>query len=440
MLRYIIFSKLLETAMSKSLALIACSRGFAYGVLALLLVSPLAAGQSNGSASAAVSLGLRDLSEAEAELRQGQLTVWVPRTFVRGNFSLPGAVRSYDYHWEALQEEFKSDFPNSALRFLPLDRDEFIRMMHSSPEEVHFPDVAFIDNYYMLRPFLKDGALVEMWGPDRFGDRGWWVVFRQAENFAVGEAFLLWLAQSPHWRPWAVSTNSIAAKDVSTVARLAQEAVQDFANTDAQSLSSIMDPDAAHFQHFGPQGTLSIHSLAPLLTFGNSHLSFVLVAAVGEGQETFGLSHFGVVLRNTAAGWKVLLILPSMPLPQLEELFQSFDRLQLQEAGAQAVPNVTLLAPAEHAHLSRFPRPEIEWSAVDASIATYVVESQRSNPGKESWTTSSIWFAPPASMGPSMHVAAPFGAGMQPHRWRVWAISNAGVVSISEWRVIDFTN
>jgi len=192
-------------------------------------------------------LGPRDLSEAEAELQHGQLTVWVPRTLVRGSFSLPGTVRSHDYHGEPLQREFESDFPNSTLRFLPLDRDEFIQMMHSSPVEVHFPDVAFIDNYGTIRPFLKDDALVEMWGPDRFGDRGWWVVFRQAKNFAAGEALFLWLAQPPHWRPWAVGTHSIAAKDVSTVASLAQEAVQDFANTDAQALSSIMDPDAAHF-------------------------------------------------------------------------------------------------------------------------------------------------------------------------------------------------
>jgi hypothetical protein len=359
---------------------------------------------------------------------------------VRGSFSPPGAARSHDYHWEALQEEFKSDFPNSALRFLQLDRDEFIRMMHSSPEEAPFPDVAFIDNYNMLRPFLKDDALVEMWGRGRFGGPGWWVVFRQAKNFAAGEAFFLWLAQPPHWKPWAVSTDSIAAKDVSTVAELAQEVVQDFANTDAQSLSSIMDPDAAHFQYFGPQGTMSLRSVAPLLTFGNSHLSFVLMAAVGEGQKTFGLSHFGVVLRNAGTGWKVLLILASERLPQLEGLFKSFDRLQLQEGGAQGVPKVALLAPPEYARLTRSPGPEIEWSAVDAPIATYVVESQFSNSGNKSWTTSSISLVPPASMGPSMHVGAPFGVGAQPHRWRVWAISNAGVVSISEWRVIDFIN
>jgi hypothetical protein len=405
-----------------------------------LLASPFAGGQSKSIPPAAVALGPRDLSEAEAELQQGRLTVWVPQGFFRGPSTFAPDQRNHDYQWETLHREFKSDFPNFALRFLQLDRDEFIRMVHSSPEETQFPDVAFMDNYGEVRPFLNDDALVDMWGRARFGGPGWWVLFRQTKNFATGEAFFLWLAQSPHWRPWAVSTNSIAAEDVSAVEKLAQEAVKDFANTDSQSLSSIMDPDAARFQSFGPQGTLSLHSVTPLLTFGNSHLAFVLIAAVGEGPKTIGLSHFGLVLRNTGAGWKMLLILPSAGLAHLEEWFRSFDRLGLEEAGARAVPDVTLVAPADHAQLLRFPRPEIEWSTVDGPIATYVVESQFSNPGKESWTTSWISLVPATSERATMHMNAPFGVGMQPHRWRVWAISKAGAVSISEWRVIDFTN
>ena len=35
---------------------------------------------------------------------------------------------------------------------------------------------------------------------------------------------------------------------------------------------------------------------------------------------------------------------------------------------------------------------------------------------------------------------APFGAGAQPHRWRVWAIGPHGETALSQWRRIDFSN
>lgn len=129
-------------------------------------------------------------------------------------------------------------------------------------------------------------------------------------------------------------------------------------------------------------------------------------------------------------------------LPELEQVLQSFDRLGLEEAGAKVMPKVTLLAPADHAQLQRFPRPEIEWSTVDAPLATYVVESQFSirNLGKEFWGPSGIELVSPVSVGPSIRMQAPFGGGEDPHRWRVWAISKAGIVSTSEWRVMTFTD
>ncbi|MGD0695176.1 MAG: redoxin domain-containing protein [Terriglobia bacterium] len=402
--------------------------------------SPEVPGQANTTAPAPV--GPRSLSEAEADLKQGQLTIWVPRTYVRGTQSLPSAERYYDYSWEGLQREFRADFPNFDLRFQELDLAEFIRAMHSFPPDVNFPDVAFVDNYGELRPLLKQNAVVQMWAQSRLQYRGWWVVFRQARNFAAGESFLLWASQRPHWTPWSVSTNTIDPADVTAVQELSQQAVRDFTNANAQSLESIMDPEAAAFEAFERERIHTLLSVEPLATFGNSRLAFVLLAAVGEGDQSFGLTHFGVFLRNTGTHWKVWFFLRDRPLPDLEQVLQSFDRLGLEEAGAQITPKVMLLAPADHAQLQRFPRPEIEWSTVDAPLATYVVESQFSirNLGKEFWGPSEIELVSPVSVGPSIRMQAPFGGGEDPHRWRVWAISKAGIVSTSEWRVMNFTN
>ncbi len=399
-------------------------------------------GQANPNPSLPARVGPRSLSEGEADLQQGTLTVWVPRTFVRGMPSIPSEERYHDYEWEGLQREFKADFPNFNLRLVELDLGEFIRAMHLYPQDANLVDVAFIDNHGELAPLLKQNAVVQMWGQSRLQYRGWWVVFCQARNFAAGESFLLWASQRPHWTPWSVSTNTIEPANVTAVQELSQEAVQDYAKTGAASPGSIMDPEAAIFEALRPDRIQTVLSVEPLLTFGNSRLAFVLLAAVGEGDQTFGLDHFGVILRKTGAGWKVWSLLPNRSLPELEQLFQSFDRLGLEETGAQALPKVTPLAPADHAQLPHFPQPEIEWATVDAPMATYVVESQFSvsRLGRKSWAPSKIDLVSPISVGPSIRMPAPFGGGEEPHRWRVWAISKTGIISTSEWRIVEFTN
>src|SRR5208337_273263 len=358
-----------------------CSRAFVYGVLTFLLVSFFAslartagyqtqglrratdaqesrvrsnddgARQAQITPSAPTQVGPRRPSEAEAILQQGSLRIWVPRTYYRGMESIPAEERYHDYDWEGLKKGFKADFPNFDLRFQELDLAPFIRAMHMYPEDARSVDVAFIDNYGELGPLLKQNAVVQMWGQSRLQYRGWWVVFRQAQNFAAGESFLLWASQRFHWTPWSVSTKAMDAADVTAVQELSQRAIQSYAKADAQSLESIMDPDAARFEFSRRNNVQMLLSVEPLLTFGSSRLAFTLLAALGEGDQTFGMAHFGLVLRNNGAGWKVWLIYPDSPLPDLEPVFQSFDGLGLTKTGAQALPRVTLLAPADGAQL-----------------------------------------------------------------------------------------
>jgi len=446
--------------MPKPSPLSACSRAFVYGALSFLLASffacptPWLRAQAASSQAPAPQAsvtpgqadtnapppaGPRGLSDAQTDLQQGRLTIWVPRHFLLGMPTLPAADRYHDYDWEGLKQEFKADFPNCDLRFRELDLPDLVRVMHSYPEDTRSVDVAFINSSGELRPLLKQNAVVQMWGQSRLQYRGWWVVFRQAQNFAAGESFLLWASQRFHWTPWSVSTKAIDAADVTAVQEVAQRAIQSYAKADAQSLESIMDPDAARFEILRRTSVQTLLSVEPLLTFGNSRLAFTLLAALGEGDQTFGMAHFGLVLRNNGAGWKVWFIYPDSPLPDLEQVFQSFDRLGLTENGAQALPKVTLLAPADGAQLSPDPRPQIAWSTVDAPLATYVVESQLSNGARGYSGRGSIELVPPASIGPSISMQAPFGGGAQPYRWRVWAVGKNGIVSTGDWRVIDFT-
>jgi len=345
-----------------------------------------------------------------------------------------------------LQREFKTDFPSFDLQLKELDHDELIKAIHSSPKGMNSLDMAFVNDFAEFGILARASAVVGMWGHGHWrweecgGCGGWWVVFRQTANFAAAESFMLWLAQSSQWKPWPVNTNLISPADVAAVQELSQKAVQGFPHPDARSIGSIMDREAARSQFLLPHENPTLRTVEPLITFGNSRLAFVLLAVVGEDRYTFGMVHEAVVLRNSGNGWKILLQIPDESLPYLESLFKSLDRLGLEEARAQAVPKVTLLAPEDHAHLVRFPRPEIEWAASVSPVAAYVVESQYGQQPVEYWSPSVIQVVSPVSSGPSIRMIAPFGSGMQPHHWRVWAISRAGIVSISDWRIVDFTN
>ena len=385
--------------------------------------------------------GPRSLSEAEGSLQKGRLRIWVPRTYLRGIQSLPSYERYHDYSWEGLEREFKADFPNFDLKLVEMDLPEYIRELHLSPPEVYFPDVAFVDNFGEMRTLLKEKAVVQMWGQTRLQNRGWWVVFRQSPNFAAGEAFLLWASQRFHWTPCSVSTNTIDVADIAAVQQLSQHAVQDFVKGDTESLWSRLDHDATRFEIPRPERlpflapeSVALLNTEPLLTFGNSRLALVLMGAVGEGAWSFGMAHFGLILRKTEMGWKVWYFLPDRSLPDLIEFFQPFDHLGLEETGAQALPKVKLLPPAEHEQPSGLPPAEIEWAPLTAPVATYVVESQFGR------SASYLELVSPVSVGNSIRKEAPPGGGSQGGRRRVWAISKSGVISTSDWHDINLTS
>jgi hypothetical protein len=378
-------------------------------------------------------------SEGEAFSNGGTLTVLVPNNHVRGRMDDPTVLVINAYPWGILQSEFKRDFPNFDLDFKILDRDEFVRAFHSSQPDASFPDVAFVDNYSELRPLMNNNAVMKMWGQPRLESDGWWVIFRQAKNFEASKAFMLWLSQSPHWRPMRVSTVSISPADIAVVQAISKEAVQDFVDMNPHSLLSIMDPEASHFDDFGDR-IQTLQNIEPLLTFGNSRLAFVLLAEVGQGEKAFGMAHSAVILRKLGTSWKVLLFLPNSSLPEIEGLLGNFDRLGLDEGPPDAASKVTLLAPVDHARLARYPPSDIEWSPVDPNMAAYVIESQFCQLRSEYWSQSAIKVVSSFPNESSIRMETPFGVGKQPHRWRVWAIDKSGIVSTSDWRVIDFTN
>ena len=296
-----------------------------------------------------------------------------------------------------------------------------------------------MDNYAELGPLLNADAVVLMSGRSRFSYNGWWVVFRRSKKTEVGKAFMLWLSRSPQWKPWQVSTNSIGQADIAEVQDISRRTVQGFAQADTQSLSSIMDLEASHFD-LGSIPAQTLERVDPLLTFGNSRLAFVLLADLGQGEKTFGMVHSAVILRRVEDNWKVLFFEPGSALPMLENLLKSFDRLRLKDGPPEAVPKVSLMSPVDHAQITRYPKGDLVWAPLDQPPAAYAIEYQMGQPGREFWSPSVVTVVSPVHGEHMLSMKIPFGVGRQPHRWRVWAISGTGEVSMSDWRIIDFTN
>jgi hypothetical protein len=146
--------------------------------------------------------------------------------------------------------------------------------------------------------------------------------------------------------------------------------------------------------------------------------------------------HSAVILRNEGGGWKVLYVEPVSPLPLLEDLLSSLDRLGFRDDIAETAPEITLIGPPDHAVLPSQPNPEMEWAKIDPKPATYVFEFQQRLPwGKDRWEPSYLNLVSPVSDGPTLHQEYSHAAG----RWRVWAITKGGTVSMSEWRTITLT-
>jgi len=275
-------------------------------------------------------------------------------------------------------------------------------------------------------------------GLSRFSYNGWWLSLPRSKNVGAGQAFMLWLSRSPQWKAWKVGAAAMSQTDITAVQAISKKVVEDIALGDFHSLSANMDREACQF-NLRSDPTNKVVSVDSLMTFGNSRLAFVLVSLVSQGERFFGMEHSAFVLRKASDLWKVLLYLPG-PLPKLEDILKSFDRMELENGEAEAIAQVSLVSPVDHARTARFPEGELEWKPLDPLPAAYVVEHQFGQPGRDDWSPSWILVVSPSRGESLIRTEIPFGVGMQPHRWRVWAISGAGFVSTSDWRTVDFTN
>jgi hypothetical protein len=353
-------------------------------------------------------------------------------------------------------QEFHLDFPAFNLRDKHLSPDAFSGAISKNAKDESYSDVAFIDNYYQLEPLIAAKAIWLDWGQPRFDTRGWWVIFKDGKHVDQARTFLRWLSRSPHWHPIRVKNTALSVEQIQVIQWISFEALHRIVKGDTAGLDLLLDKDAAKFR-LAPQH-VELDEVKPLLTFGNPQIAFVIVAAVGSSDKIYGLRHQMFLLRNDGDDWRVLHFAQSAPPqskdetlfaqsapPQLrhsEELFDIFDEKMTSIRKLPAPPTADLVGPPDKARLPRFPsRPTIEWRVASNTRLSFLVESQFGQPGhEESWSPSALQFVEMPGNQRTFAIMAPFGVGMQPHRWRIWTLNPSGGISISNWREIDFTN
>jgi hypothetical protein len=406
-----------------------------FGVPLFLFICLLGAGQQPRSAGAKPEMAGWP-NEELASLRSGELTVWESGTGV-----LLG--------WATIQNALKADFPELRVNFRVVDPKGFIGDLAAAKGNGTLPDVVFVDNWGQGAPLIVQQRVVEMMGRARFSpSNGWWFQMSAGAHQATATAFLRWLEDSPHWQSPAMSTDGLTESDKQRVTSAALLAVAGMAGGGVAD--SVMDPDAAGLLTLSwgsACGRISRMSFpVTRFLFGNGRLAYAAVSSearsTGGSVECSGVMYSFLVLRKGYEGWKVLLVMPRVSLEQAVSVADQFDQLGLVTAESYAPAAPQLLSPFDGERQTRFPKQYASWQQDVPRPVAYAVESSYGmlSGSAITYSPSRIAIVAAVDYGDIVRIPEPFGQGVQPHRWRVWAIGSDGQVAVSEWRTVNFTN
>ena len=257
------------------------------------------------NAPAAPALPISGAALDFAPLRSGQLTVW-------------RSARP-EYYSTAIASSFAKDFPTGKLIEREISQENFVDDVLKPSADLLTPDIAFIDNYTLLKPLLDANLVWQVWGQPRFSTRGWWVIFKNTKRLSQAQAFSRWLNRAPGWQPRAknvsISTDAIRAVQNASIA-----ALHDLMASDQAALETLLDKDAARSRPWNATGDAALSDVQPILTFGNARIAFVLLAVVASGDDFYGMRHMIFIFRNQGAGWRILFLDPDAKMPDAEGL------------------------------------------------------------------------------------------------------------------------
>jgi hypothetical protein len=398
------------------------------------------------SLGAVVAAGQQPAASADplASLRTGGLVVWAS--------GLPERLPEH-LHWAAIQAALTKDFPELQVTFRVVAPQSLLAELAYARAQGTLPDVVFVDNWQQGGPLVAQQLVVQLAGFPRFTpSSGWWFLMQEGKRLDAATAFFGWLEDDPHGRLPTSTTRGLTQRDRAEISNVEVKAVLAMASGSDHNIP--LDPEAS--VHFNPPlggscGTdYLVTSPSIEFIFGNGRIAYGALwstAISRQGGEDAraceGAMRSFVVLRKREDGWKVLLLEPMIADALTVRQANGFSSLHLSNELGIPPSSPLLIAPYNGQPQTRFPKQEISWRQSQSRPAAYLVESQVGQPRHwkpEDFGSSMITFVNPAQYGDVVRMPMPFGVGMQPHRWRVWAIAQDGEVALSEWRTVDFTN
>jgi hypothetical protein len=365
-------------------------------------------------------------------LQNGKLTFWISSKWA--------------FHWDALAAELKSDYPTLQVSWQVFQPEGFLSALKDAQQNQQLPDVVFVDNQTQRGPLQQEQAVKAMIGVPRHGERGWWLIMKATPHPKEAEAFILWLTQPKDWEAKQPITQLLSAADRAEIQIIAMQATQAFATLPVHLPQGALDPAIASFtwesvrKWHTPEEGLQNYSPIVDQVAGNSRLAFVTVSTLEHGEDSFGVLNSFLLLRKDSSKWKLLFFDPNDSQSTIQNLVASFDRIGLSDTASKRNAKVTLIAPDDEAKVSRFPKTEIAFEQKGNTGELMAVESQWSDLGRQMWSPPALTLINNSESQMPIRMQAPFGVGKQPHRWRVWSVNKAGVVTLSEWRTVNFTN
>jgi len=182
--------------------------------------------------------------------------------------------------------------------------------------------------------------------------------------------------------------------------------------------------------------------------WGNSRLAFVDTVTSFENTSRLGTRNLLEVLAKAENGWKLLSLGEDPRI--IKVLEQQAPTLKTTGDAGSELHAAMLLGPTDGAFFKRWPveeRPELEWARAGNGSIVYLIEAQFTNPRPPQGQSEILWSDRGFNLVPSVDqdaltikAKATFGAGQQPHRWRIWAIDENGFTTRSEWRVVNYLN
>lgn len=174
-------------------------------------------------------------------------------------------------------------------------------------------------------------------------------------------------------------------------------------------------------------------------SWGNEQLLFLHVIVGFDGYYRFGSDSLLLVFeRINQEDWK--LVTSNLYPEIIATLYENNLALTSSELNVTLkIPE--LISPPDNSDAYRFVNNPIDlvWTETGPDTVAYLVDWQYCVSDLCSFGQL-VYVSPTQGRMGTISIDVPFGAGQQPHRWRIWAISKSGSLEITNFRNINFLN